>query len=158
MPSGSGLISPGQKRLLCVAIVVVIGSFPAALQAQEVQGAIVVARDVPERYAFLPGSGEALTVQTAPFVNIWSGISLGDPIPDAAADAVAAKTTGPDNAMRGVRLESLDIDSASREPGVGNQATSQAGGVGALVAQALDNGMSSLHTGLDQMQSALGQR
>ena len=132
-----------------------LGALPTAALAQDTEGVIVVSRDVPERYAFLPGTGEALTVKTAPFLDVWAGINPGSPITDSAADAVAAKTTGP-------RLNPKDFtgdpSAALRLEGGASaltQSHAQGSGVGGLFGQAVDGGMSSLHSGLDQIQSAL---
>jgi hypothetical protein len=136
-------------------VAVVLGALSTAAAAQQAEGVIVVARDVPERYAFLPGSGEALTVKTAPFVEVWAGINPGRPISNSAADAIAARTTS-----RNPRLQYLGSDFATAlrletNPSVSNQSNSQRSGVGTLVGQAIDGGMGSLRSGLDQMQSAL---
>ena len=144
-----------QRRKWVFAVVAAgLGAVPAAGVAQDTEGVLVVGRDVPERYAFLPGTGEALTVKTAPFVDVWAGINPGKPITDSAADAVAAKTTGP-------RLGPQDFggDAAAFQLETGsaalNQSHAQGSGVGGLVGQAVDGGMSSLRSGLDQIQSAL---
>jgi hypothetical protein len=132
-----------------------VGNLPATALAQELEGAIVVARDVPERYAFLPGAGEALTVKTAPFLDVWAGINPGKPIPDAAADAIAAKTTGSTLNTRDLGIDSADAFRLEAGSTGLNPSHAQGSGVGALVGQAVAGGMGSLQSGLGQMQSAL---
>jgi hypothetical protein len=132
-----------------------VGNLCATAHAQELEGAIVVARDVPERYAFLPGTGEALTVKTAPFLDVWAGINPGKPIPDAAADAVAAKTTGPTLNIQDLGINSADAIRLEAGSTALSQSHAQGSGVGALVGQAVGGGISSLQSGLGQMQSAL---
>lgn len=132
-----------------------LGTLSSTALAQDTEGVIVVARDVPERYAFLPGSGEALTVKTAPFVEIWAGINPGKPIPDSAADAVAAKTTGPSLGLQDLGNNPAAAFRLETSSGALNQSHAQGSGVGGLVGQAVDGGISSLRSGLDQMQSAL---
>ena len=133
----------------------IAGALPTTALAQEVEGAIVVARDVPERYAFLPGSGEALTVKTAPFLDVWAGINPGKPIADAAADSVAARTTGPETGTQALGNNPAAAFRLETGSAALNQSHAQGSGVGGLVGQAVDVGMSSLRSGLDQMQSAL---
>lgn len=145
-----------QRRKWVLAVIAAgLGALPTAGLAQDSEGVLVVGRDVPERYAFLPGTGEALTVKTAPFVDVWAGINPGKPITDSAADAVAAKTTGPrlspeDFGTNPAAAFRLETGAAAL-----NQSHAQGSGVGGLVGQAVDGGMSSLRSGLDQIQSAL---
>ncbi len=136
-------------------VAAVLGTLSTTALAQETEGVLVVARDVPERYAFLPGSGQALTVKTAPFLEVWAGIGPGAPIPDAAADAVAARTTGPDTGMQALGIDSADAIRLEANSTSLSQSHAQGSGVGALVGQAVGGGMGSLRSGLDQMQSAL---
>jgi hypothetical protein len=135
-----------------------IGIQAAPALAQEVEGGIVVARDVPERYAFLPGSGEALVVKTAPFLDVWAGISPGAPIPDSAADSVAAKTTSPGQDIHDMKFASADALRLEGNASALHQSSAQGSGIGALVGQSVDSGISSLHSGLGQLQTALGNR
>lgn len=133
----------------------VFGAVSTTAVAQQAEGVIVIARDVPERYAFLPGSGEALTVKTAPFVDVWAGMNPGEPISNSAADAIAAKTTSPNPRWQYLASDSAAAFRLETDSSVPNQSHAQGSGVGGLIGQAVDGGMSSLRSGLDQMQSAL---
>lgn len=126
-------------------------------QAQSAEGHIVVMRDVPTRHAFLPKSGEALIVKTAPFGEVWGGISPGKVISDAEASSVFGQA----NAHRSGTREAFSHEViATGDLGLGaatlDRGPSVGSGVAGIVGQSLDTGLGALRTGLGQVQSALG--
>ena len=147
-----------QRPVKSLALVMAIPlGLPIATHAQEIEGAIIVARDVPTRHAFLPGSGEPLVVNTAPFVDVWGGISPGTPMNDHEADAVVGRfdkrhqTAADLDRMGRFAPDAVAMDATSLNGGGSAQS-----GIGGIVGQALDSGLGSLKAGLDQVQSVLG--
>lgn len=114
-------------------------------------------RDVPTRHAFLPKSGEALIVKTAPFGEIWGGISPGKVLSDAEASSVV----GQGNAFGPRAREALSYEVITAgDVGVGAATLDRGHSVGSSIAgivnQSLDTGLGALRTGLGQVKSALG--
>ena len=133
---------------------------PHLAHGQELQGAIVVSRDVPERYAFLPGAGEALTVKTAPFGDVWSGTNPAKVLSDVEAEnVVGQQTPGPGLLPHGFgHPDNLGAAHSGVAAGGTDRSGSFASSVGGVVGQSLETGLGALKTGLGQMQSALGPR
>ena len=126
-------------------------------QAQDVDGHIVVMRDVPTRHAFLPKSGDALIVKTAPFEEVWGGISPGKVLSDAEASSVV----GQGNALGPGSREALSYDMIKGgDVGIGaatlDRGHSAGSGLAGIVGQSLDTGLGALRTGLGQVQSVVG--
>lgn len=147
------------NRCLSTALLAIAVTWAAPAAAQEqTDGVIIVARDVPDGYAFLPHAGSALTVKTAPFADIWGGIFPGQAMTDAQTDQVSSDAAPPD--WQGTSANNLDIrrlstlDAARSDVG---SSSAQASGVGGIVSSTVNSGMQSLQSGLSQLQTAMGQ-
>ena len=134
----------------------ICGLLPAPLHAEELEGAIVVARDVPTRHAFLPGTGEPLIVKTAPFLDVWGAINPGEPLTDGEAETIVGRWH-----TRGLAINDLDkanhlaADSAAVSAAGLDRGGSAGAGIGGLVSEALDSGLGSLQVGLGEMRAAV---
>lgn len=132
---------------------------PTGAQAQDADGHIVVMRDVPTRHAFLPKSGDALIVKTAPFEDVWGGISPGRVLSDAEASSVVGQGKALDPGSREdmshevIRAGDVAVGAVTFDRG-----QSGGSGVAGIVGQSLDTGLGALRTGLGQVQSAVGSR
>lgn len=146
---------PRSFSIWCVsgALLASLTTFAAAAQ----DGEIVVARDVPAGYAFLPHAGEALTVQTAPFLDVWGAVAPSGTMSDADTAKVLSDAA-PLDAI-GSQAGQFDLSRADDIRARGDLAGSAVptSGVGSLVSGTVNSGMQSLQTGLAQLQTALGQ-
>lgn len=146
---------PHGLPIWCVsgALLASLTTFAAAAQ----DGVIIIARDVPAGYAFLPHGGEALTVKTAPFLDVWGDVAPSGTMSDAATAKVSSDAA-PLDAI-GSQAGQFDPSRAGDIRARGDFAGSAVptSGVGALVSGTVNSGMQSLQGGLAQLQTALGQ-
>ncbi len=146
---------------LAVAAALALAGIAPPVAAQNDPGAggvIIIGRDVPTRHAFLPGTGEATVVRTAPDMRVFSALGIsGQPMSDDEAANVAA-ATGQFETNNFYLQDSGNhvVNTLRQTTGQFAESGASGGGLGGSIASTISTGMSGLQGGLSALRSVLG--